>query len=187
MKTPKTEIIIDKFHKMQKNASEGDLWMNVPLAEEILNLFDEATAKKEKDISEEDKEAFCKAVIEQDLLSTHDAPRFALRIISYVAEGEETIDSKRRELEDYINIDEITMEAYLEKHPRLLKFDPVERTKEWEAVIFDVEKECEELLKDEPRCMGFCFSYWSARTAALSARGIDWKSPLLMNPRVMFD
>ena len=51
----------------------------------------------------------------------------------------------------------------------------------------EVEKEVDEQLKDEPRGMGFCFSYWSAKRAALARRGIEWRSPSAMNPRVMFD
>ena len=35
--------------------------------------------------------------------------------------------------------------------------------------------------------MGFCHSYWSAKRAALARRGIEWRSPSAMNPRVIFD
>ena len=42
-------------------------------------------------------------------------------------------------------------------------------------------------LKDTPRSMGFCHAYWSRLSDALSDRGIDWRSPALMNPRCMFD
>lgn len=45
---------------------------------------------------------------------------------------------------------------------------------------------CEQ-LKDEPRGMGFCHIYWSTKRAALARRGIEWRSPSAMNPRVMFD
>jgi hypothetical protein len=69
----------------------------------------------------------------------------------------------------------------------MLKVDPVQATPEWEKVIYEVEKEVDEELKDEPRGMGFCFSYWSAKRAALARRGIEWRSPSAMNPRVMFD
>lgn len=57
----------------------------------------------------------------------------------------------------------------------------------YEDVIYEVEKEVDEDLKDEPRGMGFCFGYWSAKRAALASRGIEWRSPSAMNPRVMFD
>ena len=45
----------------------------------------------------------------------------------------------------------------------------------------------DEELEDEPRGMGFCHRYWSAKRAALARRGIEWRSPSAMNPRVMFD
>ena len=69
----------------------------------------------------------------------------------------------------------------------MLKVDPVQATPEWEKVIYEVEKEVDEELKDEPRGMGFCFGYWSAKRAALARRGIEWRSPSEMNPRVIFD
>jgi hypothetical protein len=69
----------------------------------------------------------------------------------------------------------------------MLKVDPVQATPQWEDVIYDVENEVDEQLKDEPRCMGFCHSYWIAKRAALARRGIEWRSPSTMNPGVMFD
>lgn len=70
---------------------------------------------------------------------------------------------------------------------RMLKDDPIQATPKWEEVIYEVEKEIEKKLKNFPRGMGFCFSYWSAKKTALARRGIEWKSPALMNPGVMFD
>ena len=88
--------------------------------------------------------------------------------------------------EDYLN-PRIPMEKWCEKYGVHLKFDPVERSEKWEEVIYDVEAECAEILKNEPKHMGFCFSYWSTKTSVLARRGIDWSSPSVMNPRVMFD
>ena len=65
-------------------------------------------------------------------------------------------------------------------------FPPVP-TEKWEEVIYEVEKEVEEELKGDPRGMGFCHAYWSAKRAALARRGIEWKSPSAMNPKVVFD
>lgn len=69
----------------------------------------------------------------------------------------------------------------------ILKKDPVEWTAGYEEVIDEVEKEVADKLKDEPRGMGFCFIYWPAKTAALAKRGISWRSPKQMNPRILFD
>lgn len=68
-----------------------------------------------------------------------------------------------------------------------MKNDPVEWTARFEEVIDDAEREALSHLKDAPRSMGFCHAYWSRLSDALSDRGIDWRSPVLMNPRCMFD
>lgn len=68
-----------------------------------------------------------------------------------------------------------------------LKYDPVEDTEAYLAVIDEVERRLYEELKDEPRGMGFCFIYWPAKEALLAEYGIEWHSPSLMNPGVIFD
>ena len=69
----------------------------------------------------------------------------------------------------------------------MLKSDPVEWTAEYEAVIDEADHEAYQHLKDSPRGMGFCFGYWAEKRNALARRGIEWKSPNILNPRVMFD
>ena len=96
------------------------------------------------------------------------------------------IKAEMKRTEDYLN-PRVSMEKWCDTYGVHLKFDPVERSEEWEDVIYDVELECSELLKNEPKHMGFCFSYWSTKTAVLARHGIDWSSPSVMNPRVMFD
>lgn len=69
-----------------------------------------------------------------------------------------------------------------------LKYDPIENSAEYKAVIKDVEKELDKLLKNKPKGMGFCHIYWYEKRRILKEKyGIDWKSPSLMNPRVLFD
>ncbi len=87
---------------------------------------------------------------------------------------------------DYLD-PEISMEEWCRKYGICLKFDPVERSQEWEDCICDVEAECAVKLKNEIKGMGFCFLYWSTKKAVLAKYGIEWRSPGLMNPRVMFD
>ena len=96
------------------------------------------------------------------------------------------IKAERKRTEDYLD-SSVSMEEWCERYGVHLKFDPVERTQEWEDEIYDVELECDELLKNEHKGMGFCFSYWSTKSAVLARHGIDWSSPAVMNPRVMFD
>ena len=69
----------------------------------------------------------------------------------------------------------------------MLDYDPVEDSEAYLTVIDEVERRLYEELKDEPRHMGFCFEYWSAKEALLREYGIEWRSPSSMNPRVMFD
>lgn len=68
-----------------------------------------------------------------------------------------------------------------------LKRDPVEWTARWEQVIDEADRIAYENLRDVPRGMGWCFGFWSERKAALKKFGIDWRSPHLMNPGVLFD
>lgn len=70
---------------------------------------------------------------------------------------------------------------------RMLKSDPVEWTKKYEDVIDDADREAYSRLTDCPRGMGFCFAYWMEKRNALAKRGIEWRSPNVMNPGVMFD
>ncbi|MGM9773976.1 MAG: hypothetical protein ACI3Y2_02065 [Candidatus Egerieousia sp.] len=70
----------------------------------------------------------------------------------------------------------------------LLKKDPVEYTLRWEEVYYDVTDELDRKFAGTPRGMGFCIMYWPAMADLLRKKyGIEWRSPSLMNPRVMFD
>lgn len=75
-------------------------------------------------------------------------------------------------------------------YPRLghLRQDPVEFTRRWEDIYYDVEDRLEERFANVHRAMGFCFMFWEAKRNLLKDEyGIDWHSPSQMNPRVMFD
>lgn len=75
-------------------------------------------------------------------------------------------------------------------HPRTghLICDPVEYTRRWERIYYDVEEELDRRFKNEPRHMGLCFRIWSEKKDILKKKyGIDWHSPGEMNPRVIFD
>ena len=69
-----------------------------------------------------------------------------------------------------------------------LKKDPIEWTARWEEVIDEVNEIVDARLSDCPRGMGFCFAYWSEKATVLREKfGIEWRSPSLMNPGVIFD
>ena len=98
----------------------------------------------------------------------------------------EDVENEIKRLEDYLNLD-IPMEEWCKKYHKHLLFDPIERTLEWEVNIYDAEEETYKRLGDTPRCMGFCFEYWANLRDVMAEKGIEWKSPHIMNPRVMFD
>lgn len=80
-------------------------------------------------------------------------------------------------------IDEIKESAF--KHRRSLKHDPIEMSEEYLAVIDEVE---EKVDKNRTHFgMGSCHEIWNLKYRFLLEKGINWKSPAVMNPRVMFD
>ncbi len=71
------------------------------------------------------------------------------------------------------------------KHRRSLKHDPIEMSEEYLAVIDEVE---EKIDKNRTHFgMGSCHEIWDLKYRFLLEKGINWKSPAMMNPRVLFD
>ena len=85
-------------------------------------------------------------------------------------------------------IDPHTIEQIADKvmmRRRTLKHDPVEMSEEYLAVIDEIEEKI-----DKNRTlygMGSCHEIWSLKYQYLLEKGINWKSPAMLNPRVMFD
>ncbi|MBQ8447632.1 MAG: tetratricopeptide repeat protein [Clostridia bacterium] len=71
------------------------------------------------------------------------------------------------------------------KRRRNLKHDPVEMTKEYLAVIDEVDEKIEK--NREYRGFGSCHHVWSLKTDYLAEKGITWNSPVVLNPKVRFD
>ena len=71
------------------------------------------------------------------------------------------------------------------KRRRNLKHDPVEMTEEYLAVIDEVDEKIEK--NREYRGFGSCHHVWSLKTEYLAEKGIAWRSPDVLNPRVRFD
>ena len=71
------------------------------------------------------------------------------------------------------------------KRRRNLKHDPVEMTEEYLAVIDEVDEKIEK--NREYRGFGSCHHVWSLKTDYLAEKGITWRSPDVLNPRVRFD
>ena len=195
--------------------SYGTSWKNIPLGKEAFGLMkDELPLRVKGELTpytrivllnnmlscmpERDCARFFKEVRDYQagmftLINAEDSEEdmnidgYEGAIEGYVREfTPDALESAAKRTEDYLNMD-ISMEEWCKTYNVMLKFDPVERSKEWEDIIYDVEAECDRLLKNETKGMGFCYSYWSTKRAALSKRGIEWASPKTMNPRVMFD
>ena len=71
------------------------------------------------------------------------------------------------------------------KRRRNLRHDPVEMTEEYLAVIDEIDEKIEK--NREYRGFGSCHHVWSLKTDYLAEKGIEWKSPVVLNPRVRFD
>lgn len=67
------------------------------------------------------------------------------------------------------------------------RYDPVEWTELYENVIDDASRQALDRLKGHPRGLGFCHAYWSELGDALAERGVEWRSPALMNPHTLYD
>ena len=187
------ETILANVEVMRKNAEEMRIWKNLPIAKETFELI--------KQVGDDEgplgRAMGCEMVV--DKLSEYDAPRFTLQMLRYELEQlrisdeksedltEEDVQDHIAELERFIDIENVSYEDYRKQSHRSLKFDSIERTPLWEEINQEVETETDALLGDEPRGMGFCFGYWSAKRGVLAKRGIDWCDPQQMNPRVKFD
>ena len=69
-----------------------------------------------------------------------------------------------------------------------LKHDPIEWTARWEEIIDEADRKVYDNLADTPRGMGFCHAFWHERATVLRKDyQLEWRSPSVMNPRVMFD
>lgn len=63
--------------------------------------------------------------------------------------------------------------------------DPVEKTVEFETAMKKVQKKLDELYPNFPNYI--CYSYWTAKKNLLAKEGIQWKTPVEMNPGIVFD
>ena len=73
----------------------------------------------------------------------------------------------------------------IERHRRSLKHDPIEMSKEYLDCIDEVEEKIEQ--NRTYRGLGSCHEIWNLKFRFLLEKGIKWKSPAVLNPRVMFD
>lgn len=193
----RVERLIAHVEQMRKNSEEMRMWKNIPLAKECVQLLKDIDNPEEKPMG---KALACEAIVAQ--LPEYDVPRLVIGILHYKLDlirqsdeqdpehryptAEEVIHDIQR-LSDYIDTEHVSDEWFGKLYHRHLKADPIERTPLWEENYYDVQQECDHRLGDTPRGMGFCFAYWSILRQVLAERGIQWRSPHELNPRVMFD
>ena len=195
--------------QMNKNIEEGNIWKNIPLVREFIHELKDVAPFRSESINPAYKAHYIACMLENDYVDKRETPRLFHSLCELYRlyrdfESPEDYDDYLRENMDKYYFRQVDKWIYhfsmIVSDPEweyaiqcwnglggMLKVDPVQATSEWEDVIYDVERELDEQLKDEPRGMGFCFGYWSAKRAALARRGIEWRSPSAMNPRVIFD
>ena len=180
------------LREMKVNCEEMRMWKNVALSHQcvaILETVDEAGPDD-------------KAFVFNNLLSfipEYDVPRYALELarkeLHWLSLADEkncelSMDDVRahiRQLEEYIDYENVSTDDFIRKYDKHLTFDPIGRSPMWEENYCRWEKECESRLGDIPRGMGFCFAYWHTFAEVLREDGVEWKSPSQMNPAAMFD
>ncbi len=199
----------DLVGRMIKNNKDGYIWKNIPLMRDFIHELKDVAPFRSEIINPAYKAHFIASMLENGYIDKRETPRLfhslceLYRIYRDFEVAADYDDYLQEHFDRYYfrQVDKwIYNLAMIVRDPQwkyalqcwdslggMLKVDPVQATLQWEEVIYEVEKEVDEELKDEPRGMGFCFSYWSAKRAALARRGIEWRSPSAMNPRVMFD
>ena len=203
------EHAAELVNQMNRNLDEGQLWKNIPLVREWIHEIKDMAPYKSSVINPTYKAHYISQILEAGFIDKRETPRLfhslceLYRVYVDFSFTTDKDDYLRDNFDKYYfrKVDSwIYKFAWITDNPKsnialdcwnglggMLKVDPVQATQEWEDVIYEIEKEVDEELKDEPRGMGFCFGYWSAKRAALERRGIEWRSPSAMNPRVMFD
>ena len=203
------EYAAELIDQMYSNNEYGNMWRNIPLVREFIHELKDVAPFRSDIINPAYKAHFIASMLENDYIDKRETPRLfqSLCELYRLYRDFEKADDYDDYLQEHFDKDYfrqvdkwIYKFAMIVSDPKwehalqcwnglggMLKVDPVQATPEWEDVIYEVEKEVAEELKAEPRGMGFCFNYWSAKRAALARRGIEWRSPSAMNPRVMFD
>ncbi len=203
------EYASELIDQMNKNIEEGNIWKNIPLVREFIRELKDIAPFRSDNINPAYKAHYIACMLENDYVDKRETPRLfhslceLYRLYRDFESPEDYDDYLRENMDKYYfrQVDRWIYDlAMIVSDPEweyaiqcwnglggMLKVDPVQATPKWEEVIYEVEKEVEEEMKDEPHYMGFCHGYWSTKRAALARRGIEWRSPSAMNPGVMFD
>ena len=197
------------YREIFDNASKGMLWKNIPLVRDFIHELKDKAPFRNYQENPAGKACILQNLLKEKVLDMRDTPRLYQSLcelyrfyLDFMVDKD--FDENLRSNYDryyFREVDQLIYKyAWIIDNPKsglaqecwddlggMLKVDPVQAMPEWEEVIYDVEMELEEELKNEPRGMGFCYGYWSAKRAALERRGIEWNPPPLMNRGVIFD
>ena len=193
--------------EIYENTGKGEVWRNIPLLHEFIHELKDLSPFRSSVINPLYKVCALQNLLQHDVLDKREAPRLYLslcelcRLYNCYVQDQDEDASLDYDKEYFDHIDELIYklswvvsaqdgqraQECWDNLGYMLRADIVQSTPEWENVIYEVELEVDDLLKDELRGMGFCYGYWSAKRAALARRGIDWNPPPSMNRGVMFD
>ena len=177
------------FKSMVKNYNSfGNWWKNIPLAHEAFAIMTDELPEVLPGEYETPEERAKLMMNMLDVCNELDMPRFCIEVREFIDTiAPNDINSlKLKKLRDFIDMS-IDGAKWCKTYGAHLRFDEVERTEEWEAVIYEVERRCASRLRFARKGMGFCFHYWSVKQDILMGYGIEWSTPSQMNPGVMFD
>ena len=95
------------------------------------------------------------------------------------------VEYSEKRLQQYADL-EIPADVWCERYNHPLRFDPVERTFEWEMQIYEVERECHDRFSHTAATPMDIQTYWTAKKEAWKRRGVEWRCPSEMNPGMSF-
>jgi hypothetical protein len=197
------------YREIFDNAGKGLLWKNIPLVRDFIHELKDNAPFRNYQENPAGKACILQNLLKEKVLDMRETPRLyqslceLYRFYLDFMVDKDFDESLKSNYDRYYfrEVDQLIYRfAWIMDNPKsalaqecwdklggMLKVDPIQALPEWEDVIYDVEQELEEELKDEPRGMGFCYGYWSAKRAALAKRGIDSNPPPSMNRGVIFD
>ena len=197
------------YREIFDNLGKGLVWKNIPLVRNFIHELKDNAPFRNYQENPAGKACLLQDMLKEMVLDMRETPRLyqsvceLYRLYLDFSINEDYDDGIKKHYDRYYfrEVDQLIYRfAWIMDNPKsalaqecwdklggMLKVDPIQALPEWEDVIYDVEQELEEELKDEPRGMGFCYGYWSAKRAALAKRGIDWNPPPSMNRGVIFD
>lgn len=197
------------YREIFDNAGKGLLWKNIPLVRDFIHELKDNAPFRNYQENPAGKACILQNLLKEKVLDMRETPRLyqslceLYRFYLDFMVDKDFDESLKSNYDRYYfrEVDQLIYRfAWIMDNPKsalaqecwdklggMLKVDPIQALPEWEDVIYDVEQELEEELKDEPRGMGFCYGYWSAKRAALAKLGIDWNPPPSMNHGVIFD